>query len=384
MVTAGKAQLTQEYSIDGLPIRIPLIDIHTIGAGGGSVIWVDDGGMLRIGPHSSGADPGPACYGRGGEQPTLTDAHVILNTVRPEAFLGGQMEIFANQSRGAMQPVAEQLGMSLEDAADSAIQLANANVVRAIQLISTERGFDPRDYVLVPFGGAGPLHAASVASDLGISVVVVPPSAGVISAFGLIASDFTQFSSLTRRVIVDNQAPDVVREIYRVMRVEAMAKFETLKLKGDLVFDFIADMRFVGQAFEVPVSLELGSLETLSEADIRARFQEEHHRVFFFGGASGKPIELVSFRLGTTLPLEEVPILLENNPGTNSNREIDLYIGRGWEKGRLVGRGGLATGVTIAGPALLEDPTSTLFLPEGWQAIRDEHHNTVMTTAKTC
>ena len=384
MVTAGKAQLTQEYSIDGLPIRIPLIDIHTIGAGGGSVIWVDDGGMLRIGPHSSGADPGPACYGRGGEQPTLTDAHVILNTVRPEAFLGGQMEIFANQSRGAMQPVAEQLGMSLEDAADSAIQLANANVVRAIQLISTERGFDPRDYVLVPFGGAGPLHAASVASDLGISVVVVPPSAGVISAFGLIASDFTQFSSLTRRVIVDNQAPDVVREIYRVMRVEAMAKFETLKLKGDLVFDFIADMRFVGQAFEVPVSFELGSLETLSEADIRARFQEEHHRVFFFGGASSKPIELVSFRLGTTLPLEEVPILLENNLSTNSNREIDLYIGRGWEKGRLVGRGGLATGVAIAGPALLEDPTSTLFLPEGWQAIRDEHHNTVMTTAKTC
>ena len=214
--------------------------------------------------------------------------------------------------------------------------------------------------------------------------MVVPPSAGVISAFGLIASDFTQFSSLTRRVIVDNQAPDVVREIYRVMRDEAMAKFETLKLKGDLVFDFIADMRFVGQAFEVPVSFELGSLETLSEADIRARFQEEHHRVFFFGGASGKPIELVSFRLGTTLPLEEVPILLENNVGTNCNREIDLYIGRDWKKGRLVDRGGLATGVAIAGPALLEDLTSSLFLPEGWQAIRDEHHNTVITTAKSC
>ena len=130
MVTKGKAQLTQEYSIDGLPIRIPLIDIHTIGAGGGSVVWVDDGGMLRIGPHSSGADPGPACYGRGGERPTLTDAHVIRNTVRPEAFLGGRMEIFADRSRTALQPVAELLGMSLEDAADSAIQLANANVVR--------------------------------------------------------------------------------------------------------------------------------------------------------------------------------------------------------------------------------------------------------------
>ena len=182
MVTAGKAQLTQEYSIDGLPIRIPLIDIHTIGAGGGSVIWVDDGGMLRI-DHTPAADPGPACYGRGGEQPTLTDAHVILNTVRPEAFLGGQMEIFANQSRSAMQPVAEQLGMSLEDAADSAIQLANANVVRAIQLISTERGFDPRDYVLVPFGGAGPLHARRVLLLIWVSVWWCTAQCGVISAF---------------------------------------------------------------------------------------------------------------------------------------------------------------------------------------------------------
>ena len=206
------------------------------------MVWVDDGGMLRIGPHSSGADPGPACYGRGGEEPTLTDAHVIRNTVRPEAFLGGRMEIFADHSCVVLQPVAERLGMSLEDAADSAIQLANANVVRAIQLISTERGFDPRDYVLVPFGGAGPLHAASVASDLGVSEVVVPPSAGVVSAFGLIASDFTQFSSLTRRLVVDDQAPDVVRETYAAMRVEALAKFKSLRLQGEPVFDFVADI----------------------------------------------------------------------------------------------------------------------------------------------
>ena len=379
MVTKGKAQLTQEYSIDGLPIRIPLIDIHTIGAGGGSVVWVDDGGMLRIGPHSSGADPGPACYGRGGERPTLTDAHVIRNTVRPEAFLGGRMEIFADRSRTALQPVAELLGMSLEDAADSAIQLANANVVRAIQLISTERGFDPRDYVLVPFGGAGPLHAASVASDLGVSEVVVPPSAGVVSAFGLIASDFTQFSSLTRRVVVDDLAPDVVRETCAAMRADALEKFKALKLRGEPVFDFVADMRFVGQAFEVPVSFDLASLETLSEADIRARFQEEHHKVFFFGGASGKPIELVSFRLGMTLPVDQVPVLSEDSSEARASRDIDLYINRGWQKGRLVGHGSLATDAAIAGPALLEDPTSTLFLPQGWQAVRDAHHNTIMT-----
>ena len=379
MVTEGKAQLTQEYSIDGLPIRIPLIDIHTIGAGGGSVIWVDDGGMLRIGPQSSGADPGPACYGRGGQLPTLTDAHLIRNTVRPEAFLGGRMEIFSDRSRAALQPVAERLGMSLEDAADSAIQLANANVVRAIQLISTERGFDPRDYVLVPFGGAGPLHAASVASDLGVSQVVVPPSAGVISAFGLIASDFTQFSSLTRRVMVDEQAPKLLRETYAAMQNEALAKFQILKLKGDPVFDFVADMRFVGQAFEVPVSFDVGSLETLTQADIQERFNEEHHKVFFFGGASSKPVELVSFRLGMTLPLDQLPILSEERPGKSNDREIELYINRGWQKGRLAGQASLAAGAPLAGPALLEDPTSTLFLPQGWEAVRDEHHNTIMT-----
>ncbi len=155
-VTDGKPHLTQEFTIDGLPIRVPIIDIHTIGAGGGSIVWVDEGGMLRVGPHSAGAVPGPACYMRGGTEPTLTDAHLICQTIRPEAFLGGRMKIDAEPARRAFAPIAERFGMSLEEAAASAIRLADANITRAIQLISTERGLDPRDYVLVPFGGAGP------------------------------------------------------------------------------------------------------------------------------------------------------------------------------------------------------------------------------------
>ena len=146
--------------------------------------------MLRVGPRSAGADPGPACYGRGGTVPTLTDAHVIRQTVRPEAFLGGRMKIDPEASRRVIEPIAKRFGMTIEAAADSAIELANANIVRAIQLISTERGHDPRDYVLVPYGGAGPLHAAHIAAELAISTIVVPPSAGVISAYGLIAADF--------------------------------------------------------------------------------------------------------------------------------------------------------------------------------------------------
>ena len=379
MVTDGKAQLTQEYSIDGLPIRVPLIDIHTIGAGGGSMIWADDGGMLRVGPQSAGADPGPACYGRGGQVPTLTDAHVIRNTVRPEAFLGGRMAIFSDRSRAVFQPIADQLGMSLEDAADSAVQLANANVGRAIQLVTTERGFDPRDYVLVPFGGAGPLHAASVASDLGIAQVVVPPSAGVISAYGLIASDFTQFTSLTRRVRVDDSAPDIVRQTYASMAEEASARFKALNLEGEPSVDFIADMRFVGQAFEVPVRFDVSTLAHLTADDIRIRFNEEHHKVFFFGGASSKPVELVSFRLGMTLVLEDVPVLSESDATIDHDSEIEVYTDRAWRKGRLTSRASLVAGEPVTGPALLEDPTSTLFLPTGWQAVRDPHDNTVMT-----
>ena len=379
LVTDGKAQLTQEYSIDGLPIRVPLIDIHTIGAGGGSTIWIDDGGMLRVGPQSAGADPGPACYGWGGQVPTLTDAHVIRNTVRPEAFLGGRMEIFSDRSNAVFRPIADRLEMSLENAADSAIQLANANVVRAIQLISTERGFDPRDYVLVPFGGAGPLHAASVASDLGIKQVVVPPSAGVISAYGLIASDFTQFTSLTRRVTVDDSAPDVVRQTYASMVEEASTRFKALNLQGEPSVDFIADMRFVGQAFEVPVRFDVAMLAQLTADDIRARFNEEHHKVYFFGGASSKPVELVSFRLGMTLALKDVPILSESGATIDHDSEIEVYTDRAWHRGRLTSRASLVVGDPVAGPALLEDPTSTLFLPTGWQAVRDSHDNTIMT-----
>ncbi len=378
-LTDGKAQLTQEYSIDGLPIRVPLIDIHTIGAGGGSVVWADDGGMLRVGPQSAGADPGPACYGRGGQAPTLTDAHVIRNTVRPEAFLGGRMAISSERSRAVFQAIADQLGMGLEDAADSAVQLANANVGRAIQLVTTERGFDPRDYVLVPFGGAGPLHAASVASDLGIAQVVVPPSAGVISAYGLIASDFTQFTSLTRRARVDDSAPDIVRQTYTSMVEEASARFKALNLEGEPSVDFIADMRFVGQAFEVPVRFDVSTLAHLTADDIRIRFNEEHHKVFFFGGASSKPVEFVSFRLGMTMVLEDVPVLSESDATIDHDSEIEIYADRAWCKGRLTSRASLVAGEPVTGPALLEDPTSTLFLPAGWQAVRDPYDNTVMT-----
>ena len=379
VVTDQRPQLTNEFEIDGLPVRVPLIDIHTIGAGGGSIVWVDDGGMLRVGPRSAGAVPGPACYGRGGDQPTLTDAHVIRQTVRAEAFLGGKMEIDPDKSRAVFEPIATHFGMSLEEAADSAVRLADANVVRAIQLISTERGLDPRDYVLTPFGGAGPLHAAKVAEELGVHRIVVPPSAGVISAFGLISSDFTQFSSLTRRSVVDEGAADALRSAYADLKTEAMKRASDMALEGELQLELIADMRFVGQAFEVPARFDPAEMPELTAQDVAERFRDAHHKVYFFGGETAKQVEFVSFRLGVTHALATIPELRETDAAVTEDREIDLFDGGRWHKGRLTSRARLKTGDVMHGPALLEDPTSTVFLPSGWQATRDEADNTVMT-----
>ncbi|MGE0701396.1 MAG: hydantoinase/oxoprolinase family protein, partial [Hyphomicrobiaceae bacterium] len=364
--------------LDGLPIRIPLLDINTIGAGGGSIVWVDDGGMLRVGPHSAGADPGPACYGRGGTEPTLTDAHVIRGTVRPEAFLGGRMQIDPAASARALQPIADRFGMSLESAADSAVALANANIVRAIQLISTERGHDPRDYVLVPYGGAGPLHAAQVATELGIRTIVVPPSAGIISAYGLIASDFVLFESLTRRAPADDTAAATLREVFQLMRERGLARARDSGLGDDIRLTLTAEMRFVGQAFEVPVAFDEAEVASITAAGVRGRFGEAHQRVFFFGGEAEKPIEFVSFRLGLTAPLAELPLLAEAPSESSAHRPIRLYDARSWRDGILVGRGALRTDDRIEGPALLEDPTSTLYVPEGWTARRDAADNTVL------
>jgi N-methylhydantoinase A len=378
VVTGGTPQLTQEFQLDGLPVRIPLLDINTIGAGGGSIVWVDDGGMLRVGPRSAGAAPGPACYGRGGEEPTLTDAHVVRGTVRPEAFLGGRMAIDAAAAARALAPIAQRFGLTLEAAADSAVALADANIVRAIQLISTERGRDPRDYVLVPYGGAGPLHAAKVADELGITRIVVPPAAGIISAYGLIASDFVMYESMTRRAVADEWAADVLREVFAIMRARALERASASGLHGPLRLSLTAEMRFVGQAFEVPVPFEDSELELLDAAAVRRRFGEAHHRVYFFGGEAAKPIEFVSFRLGVVAPLDRLPLLAEEKAVTAPARPIRIFDGKAWQEAQLLRRHSLAQEKTVPGPALIEDPTSTLYVPRMWSARLDANHNTIL------
>lgn len=379
VVVDGKPQLTNEFSIDGLPVRIPVLDINTVGAGGGSIIWIDEGGMLRAGPKSAGAEPGPACYGKGGTQPTVTDAHVVRRAILPETFLGGRMPIDVERARQALQPIADHFGMTLEEAADSAIQLSNANIVRAIQVISTERGHDPRDNVLVPYGGAGPLHAAQVASDLGINTIVVPPNSGVISAYGLLASDFIQFESLTRRGVLDEGSADVVRQVFKEMSERAIARARDMSLHGELILSFVAYMRFVGQAFEVPVELMTADLDSLTPERLRELFGLMHQKLFFFGAEDDKPIEYVSFRLGLTAPLESVPQLSESEAHFTEARAIELFDQGQWRQASLISRSAMVVGEAFPGPALLEDATSTLLVPMGWVARRDSNDNTILT-----
>ena len=379
LVRDGTPVLTSDAEIDGLPIRIPVLDIVTVGAGGGSIVWRDDGGMMRVGPRSAGAEPGPACYRRGGADPTITDAHLIRGTVLADTFLGGRMDVDPGLARDAFAPLAEQLGRSVEQVADDAVRVAEHNIVRAIQLVSTERGRDPRDYVLVPFGGAGPLHAARVADVLGISTIVIPPAAGVLSAFGLVASDFVRYESRTVRFALDEAgAAERVRDQFAAMRGDAEAAFAALGLTSELRYTHTLEMRYVGQAFEVPIALGESEIARLDAGMLREKFNEAHHRIFEFDDSRTNRPEIVSFRLGITSPPPSVPALLgaDDAPHTDT---VTLFDGGERSEARRVNRSALLNGSAGEGPLLIADDTSTAFVPPGWRVRIDAHHNVILT-----
>ncbi len=381
LVENGEPGLTGQSEIDGLPLRIPQVDIVSVGAGCGSVVWVDEGGMLRVGPLSAGSDPGPACYGFGGEAPTITDAHVIRGTLRPEAFLGGAMKIDARASKRVFAALARRFRMSLQRMADAAVQLAEANIVRAIQLVSTERGRDPRDYVLVAYGGAGPLHAARVAEDLKIRTVLIPANAGVLSAYGLLAADYKYFATETLRLPVDGKAPQGVRKTFARLRKSAVRELKRLGMATDHVTPHLTlEMRFVGQAFEIPVSLEAAEVEELTQEGLHAAFSEAHHRVYFHDLPPGKAAEIVSFRIGLTQPAETLPAFpaLAGSASAGASTHT-IFDGRGRARARLLDRSGLASGKAVRGPAILEDVTSTIYIPAGWSGKVGAGNNLILT-----
>jgi N-methylhydantoinase A len=379
LVRGGEPALAPETEVDGLPIRTPVLDIVSVGAGGGSLVWMDDGGMLRVGPQSAGADPGPACYGRGGTRPTVTDAHVVRGTIRPEAFLGGAMALDADAARRAFADVAARLGTDIAGAAAAAIRLAVANIVRAVQLVSTERGRDPRDYALLPFGGAGPLLAAEIAEELGVREILVPPNPGVISALGLLSADYLKVYRATRRMALDEAAPDALRAAHGAFSATAAREFAALDLHGAREDQLEVDMRFVGQAFEIPVAIPTAELPGLSAAGLAERFTEAHRRVYLHGGERGRRVELVSLRYGVRQRLDALPEA-EECPGSVSRpATAPVVLGDGsGVAARLLDAARLGIGDPVQGPALVEGYSSTLWVPPGWVAARDAAGNTIM------
>jgi N-methylhydantoinase A len=383
LVQGGEPALAPETEVDGLPIRTPVLDIVTVGAGGGSLVWIDDGGMLRVGPRSAGAEPGPACYGRGGTQPTVTDAHVVRGTIRPDAFLGGGMRLDADAAHRSFTALAGRLGTDVRGAAAAAIRLAVANIVRAIQLVSTERGRDPRDYALLPFGGAGPLLAAEIADEIGINEILVPPNPGVISALGLLSADYVKVYGVTRRMRLGDDAPAVLRDEHARFSRSAEAEFRELGLAGHLEHTLEVDMRFVGQAFEIPVAVDPASLATLRAAELAERFAEAHRRVYLHGGEPGRHVEMVALRFGVRRRLDDLPNVLErpapmNRPATTQiltgapNATANMSV-----TARIIEASQIGT-ETLPGPALIEGYSSTTWVPPGWTAARDQAGNVML------
>lgn len=376
LIADGQPQLAPQTLIDGLPVRTPVIDIATVGAGGGSIAWVDDGGLLRVGPQSAGATPGPACYGRGGSEPTVTDAHLIRGTLQSGSFLGGTMDVDRDAAVAAFQPLADRFGLSIDAVADSAIRIAESNIVRAIQQVSTEQGLDPRDFVLVPFGGAGPLHAARIAEDLDIETLLVPRNAGVLSAAGLLMADYVHYRARTERTRLDEDAVATVKRILAELAEEAAAYLRDVGVDGEQRVEHIVEMRYVGQAFELSVPID-GALESLTFADLFEAFRAAHHRIFEFSKPPEKPAEIVSYRVGVHAKLDAFPFdatkAAAGQPD-DAGRTIEITEGGAEIACRVIKREAIGT-TPIGGTLLVEDGTSTLYVPAGWQARSDDAGN---------
>ncbi len=341
----------------GRPIQLPMLDVHTVGAGGGSIAWVDAGGALRVGPRSAGAEPGPACYGRGGAEPTVTDANLLLGYLGSEGELAGGVTLDADAARSAVEPIAEALGMELDEAARGIVAVADAEMVRAMRVVTVERGIDPRGFALLPFGGAGPLHAASVATELGIERILCPRSGGVLSALGLVASERRRETA--RSVMLAGGELTGERVAAEVAALAEMLGADDASLEATY------ELRYSGQSFELPVD---GPTEP-DPADLAARFAAEHERRYGYREEDGE-VELVTIRLAATsalTPIEE----LRAGSGQPERAPRRMHFADGWVDAEVI-RGEPPAGLTATGPCAFELPETTLLLPPGWSAVVDE------------
>ena len=380
LILEGTPRITSDYKIEhdrrraGYPILVPTVDIVEIGAGGGSIAHVDETGALRVGPQSAGADPGPACQGIG-DQPTLTDANLVAGRINPDYFLGGRIELSVERAQTALQPVAAHFGMSVPEAALGIIRIADANMINALKLVSVRRGHDPRDFVLLPFGGGGALHGAALMRELQTRKVIIPDQPGVFSAWGMLMSDLRRDVIRTRIFRVDEGAAADLDETFGAM--SARVRDELLEegvAAAEIRSERHADMRYLGQEHTVKVPLPEGRIDASLTGQLLDRFHQVHEQTYTF--RLDTPVELVNFHV-TAFGLVPTPAL-----ETISTGSLTLA---GAHKGRravwfdeprplsadIYERDLLPVDEVLAGPAIIEEPTATILVFPQQRAWRD-------------
>lgn len=377
-----------DSSIDGYPVMVPMIDIETIGAGGGSIATAEDGRVIRVGPQSAGAEPGPAAYGRGGRDATVTDANVVLGRLRPEAFLGGRMGLEAELARAALTAaVAEPLALSLDDAALGVVAVTVHNMVNAIETNSVRKGYDPREFVLVATGGAGPLHAAEIARAIGIPHVVVPPHPGVTAAAGLLASDVRYERAATAWLNLADPDRSRLHETYQRLEQEVAEHLRHAGFGADrAVTQRWADCRYVGQGYELRVEAPAGAVDDAWAAAVRDAFETRHEREYF-GRFSELEVQLVTVRvtgIGRMPPLHWPSLGAEGGDVSRAQvaeHPVAFAIDGGAERiaTHVFARERLAAGDELSGPAVIEQTDSTTLVPPGAKAQVDDIGNIVLT-----
>jgi N-methylhydantoinase A len=390
LVENGTPRITTDYRIEyrrdweGYPIKVPTVDIVEIGAGGGSIAWIDEAGSLRVGPVSAGAVPGPACYGAGGEKPTVTDANLVVGRINPDYFLGGEIKVSVDKARRSMQEIADFFGLGVEETAMGIIRLADASMVNALKLVSVRRGYDPRQFTLVAFGGGGSMHAAALARELRVKRILVPSAPAVFSAWGMLMADLRNDYIRTRVVRTDQIEPAELSNTFAEMEKQAVEELAAEKVAEDVptkltvVFQRFADMRYAGQEHTVKVPIPGGELTEKDLPEIDECFHQLHDHAYTFRLES--PVELVNFHL-TALGQVEKPkitrLSVNKDKGTSVEEaykgDRQVIFDAGFLTTPTYERGLLPVGAALTGPLIVEEPAATTVVFPGQRVSVDEY-----------
>lgn len=384
IITGGLPETADVYEVDDRPILLPVVDLREIGAGGGSIAWVDEAEALHVGPKSSGADPGPACYMRGGTDPCVTDANLQLGLLSEDYFLGGAMEISPQLAHDAIKNIADRFNLTIDETALGIRRIVNANMSSLLQSISLKRGYDPRDFVMVAFGGAGPLHATAVADDLKMGKVIVPMNSGVFSAWGMLMADLRHDFAMTFIQPMATATPDTLNAEFRNLREKVQQIFAQESIdEGDIKINHEMDIRYLGQEHALTIQVN----ETLKEDDLKEaarRFDEQHMAVYGHNGPE-EPKEIVSLKvigIGTVKkpaikPLEKG----ETTPPSSADKgKRKVYLGEGeYADFSVYKRDELLAGNNIEGPAVVEEITSTTVINKNQTCEVDQYGNLIIT-----